>query len=176
MSHMTIQTATDRRAAAAARQRLSRARRSQPRQPIECRCCGALWVPTRQGLYCTRQCVERAGTFRRRLQQSDQLGALAGWLNANHHGAAYRHHLERSDTGARLRVVTATGIGRAWAADTAERRRLLEGHRHLLHPLVEAELVERQWLMGPQISSGRYSSMAQVDPARAQELMWGCRW
>ena len=166
MSHMTTQTATDRRAAAAARQRLSRARRSQPRQPIECRCCGALWVPTRQGLYCTRQCVERAGTFRRRLQQSDQLGALAGWLNAKDHGAAYR----------RLRVVTATGIGRAWAADTAERRRLLEGHRHLLHPLVEAELVEGQWLMGPQVSSGRYSSMAQVDPARAQELMWGCRW
>ena len=141
---MTIQTATDRRAAAAARQRLSRARRAftaTPRQPIECGCCGRLWVPVRQGRYCSRPCVERAGHLRRLLQSDSgqQRRRLAGWLAA--------------------------------ARDTAERQRLLEAHRHLLEPLVESELIEVGWLYGPQPGSVRHSAMAQVDPARAEGLV-----
>ena len=166
------QTASSVRAAAAERQRRRRARLAQqapPRQPIECRCCGQLFVPTRQGRYCSRQCVERAGAFRRRLGQRGQHQPLATWLGAQRRGAATTRWFRSTSR-------TATGIGRAWAADERERRRLLQDHRHLLEPMVEAELIEAGWLYGPQFRRGRESAMAQVDPQQARERLAGARW
>ena len=170
MSHMTIQTATDRRAAAAARQRASRARRAQPRQPIECRCCGSLWVPTRQGLYCSRQCIERAAHLRRDVlgeghwTRRDQTSRLAAWLQAA--GVRRLHGAWRTSRGARA----------ALEGDYAERRRLLETHRHLLEPMTEWQAVDTGWLMGPQFGRASHSSMAQVDPEQAREHSGGSRW
>lgn len=173
MSHMTApRTATSIRAAAAERQRRRRARLAQQapaRESIECRCCGQLFVPTRQGRYCSRQCVERAGAFRRRLQQRDQHGPLSTWLGAQRRGAAATRWFRSSSR-------TATGIGRAWDADEMERRRLLQDHRHLLEPMVEAELIAAGWLFGPLFRRGRESAMAQVDPEQARERLLGGRW
>jgi hypothetical protein len=164
-------TATAARAAAAERQRRRRARlalQAEPRQPQECGCCGRLWVPTRQGRYCSRQCVERSGALRRRLAQSQQLQALGPWLAApgRRAGAARRA----------TQAQTVAGRQRASLLDLAERSRLLEAHRHLLEPATEAELVMGGWLWGPAPGHGRHSAMAQVDPELAQARSWGCRW
>jgi len=161
----------------AERQRRRRARlalQAEPRQPQECDCCGRLWVPARQGRYCSRQCVARASSFRRRLAEPQQLRALATWLQGAWVGAATRARRQREQSLGRGR--TATGAIRAWEADRAERRRLLEAHRHLLEPATECELVLSGWLWGPAPGHGRHTAMAQVDPELARARSWGCRW
>ena len=125
--------------AATLRQRRRRARLAQqapPRQPIECHCCGKLFIPTRQGRYCSRQCIERAGAFRRRLKQASQRRAIALWLFAD----------------------------RSSPAGTKERSRLLQDHRHLLEPIVEEELIDTGWLYGPRFKKVEHSAMAQANP------------
>jgi len=149
---MTTQTATDRRAAAAARQRASRARRSQPRPVVACECCGREWVPQRQGRYCSRQCVERAGHLRRLLTAEpvrQQRRRLAPWLAAPGARQLGEHQGLR-------------GRRAAVAADTAERRRLLEAHRHLLEPETEVELVQLGWLWGPEPGRLEHTAAAQA--------------
>lgn len=182
MSHMTApRTATSVRAAAAERQRRRRARLAQQapaRSTVECRCCGRLFVPTRQGRYCSRQCVERAGALRRRLQQSDQLRPLSTWLNSVD-GAAMRARRDRVTDAIRHDrplPTTTLAISRAISTDHAERRRLLQDHRHLLDPEAEAVLIDAGWLHGPQFPRGRYSAMAQADPDRARDRFGGARW
>lgn len=162
------------------RQRRRRARlalEDEPRPSVECLCCGRLWVPVRQGRYCSRRCVERAGALRRRLGERDQLEPLATWLRSD--GAAMRRQwaqrvelFRRTDQWPASRL----GIRRAAHADDAERRRLLEAHRHLLEPMTEAMLIDAGWLMGPQLGRARESAMAQVDPDQARERSWGTRW
>ncbi len=73
---MNNSTATSVRAAAAERQRRRRARlrgdrlggeQPQPRV-VSCPWCERLWVPQRQGQFCSRSCVESAGRLRRQLK------------------------------------------------------------------------------------------------------------
>lgn len=154
---------------AAERQRRRRAKlalQAEPRQPQECDCCGRLWVPQRQGRYCGRHCVERAGRFRRRLADSNQLEALSSWLGST--GAALRGQRQRSNG--------AIAIRKAVRADSAERQRLLQAHRHMLDPMVEAELVLAGWIWGPMGGCVRHSAMAQADPALARERSGGAQW
>ena len=154
---MELAAALDRLAAAAARQRASRARRSQPRPVVACECCGREWVPVRQGRYCSRQCVERAGHLRRLLQADPvwrQRERLAGWL------AAAGPRVRGPRQGLR-------GLQAALAGDSAERRRLLEGHRHLLEPEMEVELVQLGWLWGPEPGRLEHTAAALLAAAAA---------
>lgn len=144
---MTTMTVTDRRAAAAARQRASRARRAKPRPVRACDCCGREWVPQRQGRFCSRQCVERAAHLRRLLTQPD------GFMATPPDWSVQRQRLVSwtRSAGSRIRGpwTGVRGVRRAMDGDWAERMRLLQLYRHLLVPEMELELLDAGLLWGP---------------------------
>lgn len=81
---MPVLTAAERRERDRERQRRSRARRAlqaPPPQAQACHCCSRWWVPQRQGRYCSRPCIEKAGRLRRALAGDHQQQALASWLS-----------------------------------------------------------------------------------------------